>query len=538
MSDAAYGGMRRFLSLGMVALAWVGTVAAKPSTLLYCSEGSPTTFNPALVTDGTTFDASSRAVFNRLIEFVPGTTQLQPGLAASWDIEDGGRRYVFHLRPHVPFHARGDFKPTRTFNADDVLFTFNRMRDKKHPYHHVSGGTYAYFDSMGFNELIRDIRKIDTHTVAFELAHPEAPFLADLAMDFASIHSAEYADFLLKRHTPEDLDRLPVGTGPFRMVRYVPDAMIRYEAFKDYWRKPPAIDRLVFLITPDAAVRWLKMRNHECHIMPYPNLAELETIRNTKGVRLLSAPGLNIGYLAFNVTKKPLDQPKVRLALALAMDQQAIIKAIYHDTAIPAAAAIPPSLWSHNKNLKPYPHDLQRARTLLAKAGHPDGFSLSLWAMPVQRPYIPDARRTAELIQADWAKIGVKAHIVSYEWGEYLKRAALGEHDAILMGWTGDNGDPDNFLGTLLSCSGVGTANNVARFCDPGYESLIRQGRQETDQAKRAAIYGKAQVMLYQLVPWVPIAYAQVFMPMLEEVHGYRISPLGYHAFEEVTLQP
>ena len=530
--------MMRLIFMGMLALAWAGVLCAKPKTLLYCSEGSPSTFNPALVTDGTTFDASSRTVFNRLIEFVPGTTQLQPGLAESWSIEDGGKRYVFHLRHHVAFHARGDFRPSRAFNADDVLFTFNRMRDKSHPYHQVSGGTYAYFDSMGLNELIKDISKRDDHTVAFELARPEAPFLADMAMDFASIHSAEYADFLLERHTPEDLDRLPVGTGPFMMVQYVPDAMIRYEAFKSYWGGAPAIDRLVFLITPDAAVRWFKMQSRECHLMPYPNLAELKAIRNTKGVQLQSAPGLNIGYLAFNVTRKPLDNQKVRLALAMAMDQQAILRAIYHGTAIPAAAAIPPSLWSYDKDLKPYPHDPKRAQALLAEAGYPHGFTLSLWAMPVQRPYMPDARRAAELIQADWAKIGVKAHIVSYEWGEYLKRAAQGEHDAMLMGWTGDNGDPDNFLGTLLSCTGVGTANNVSRFCNPDYETLIRQGRAEADQARRTAIYTKAQAMLYQMVPWVPIAYAQVFMPVRQEVQGYRISPLGYHAFDGVRLEP
>ena len=175
-----------------VGASFAGSAMAK--TLVYCSEGSPEGFNPALYTAGTTFDASSRQIFNRLVEFERGSTTIVPALAESWEISEDGLVYTFKLRPGVKFHTTKNFTPTRDFNADDVLFSFNRQLQEDHPYHKVSGGNYEYFNGMDMPNLLKSVEKIDDLTVQITLNVPEAPMIANLGMDFASIMSAEHAD--------------------------------------------------------------------------------------------------------------------------------------------------------------------------------------------------------------------------------------------------------------------------------------------------------------------------------------------------------
>ncbi|HET7413781.1 MAG TPA: ABC transporter substrate-binding protein, partial [Pararhizobium sp.] len=202
--------------------------AVQAQTLVYCSEGSPEGFDPALYSAGTTFDASSRTVYNRLVEFKHGSTELEPGLATSWKVSDDGTVYTFKLRPNVKFQTTDFFTPTRDFNADDVIFSFERQLDPKNPWHnYVSGAQYTYADSMGFPDLIKSIEKVDDMTVKFTLAHPSAPFLADLGMDFSSIVSKEYAEKLKADGKMVQMNQKPLGTGPFEFVAYQPDAVIR-----------------------------------------------------------------------------------------------------------------------------------------------------------------------------------------------------------------------------------------------------------------------------------------------------------------------
>lgn len=182
------------LGLSLVAMTVAASVQAK--TLVYCSEGSPEGFNPQLFTSGTTYDASSVPLYNRLVEFKIGTTEVIPGLAEKWEVSEDGKTYTFHLRKGVKWHDNKEFKPTRELNADDVVFSFDRQKNAQNPYHKVSGGSYEYFEGMGLPELISEVKKVDDNTVQFVLTRPEAPFLADLAMDFASILSKEYAALL------------------------------------------------------------------------------------------------------------------------------------------------------------------------------------------------------------------------------------------------------------------------------------------------------------------------------------------------------
>ena len=527
-------------AIGVAALSF--TVALAPQaeaakTLVYCSEGSPEGFNPALYTSGTTFDASSQALYNRLVEFKIGTTDVIPGLATSYTASKDGLTYTFKLRRGVKFHSTKYFTPTRDFNADDVLYSFNRQFKKSHPYYKVSGGTYEYFNGMDMPNLLKSIEKIDDYTVRFTLNKPEAPFVANMAMDFASILSAEYADKMAKAGTKGNVNFKPVGTGPFQYVAYQKDAVIRYKANPAYWRGKAKIDNLIFAITKDPSVRWAKLKAGECHIIPYPAPADIAAIRKDAKIKMLEQEGLNVGYLAFNTQKKPFDNKLVRQALSIAIDKSAIIRAVFQGAGKSAKNPIPPTMWSYNNAVKDYAYDPVKAKAMLAKAGFPNGFSTDIWAMPVQRPYNPNARRMAEIIQANWAKIGVKAKIVTYEWGEYLKRSKSGEHQTILLGWTGDNGDPDNFLHVLLGCAAAKSGPNRARWCHQPFDNLLMQAKVTTSIAKRTALYMKAQVIFKEQAPWVTIAHSVVFMPMSKNVIGYTVNPLGSHQFYGVDLK-
>ncbi len=511
-------------------------LALAAKTLVFCSEGSPEGFNPSLYTAGTTFDASSRQVFNRLVEFERGTTTIVPALAESWSVSDDGLEYTFNLRQGVKFHSTDGFTPSRDFNADDVVYSFKRQQDPEHPYHKVSGGSYEYFNGMSMPDLLADVVKVDDHTVKFVLNRPEAPMIANLGMDFASILSAEYADQMMAAGTPEKVDLDPVGTGPFQLVAYQKDAVIRFKAHPDYWAGKAPIDNLVFAITPDASVRYQKLKAGECHVMPYPNPADIEAMRADADVNLLEQEGLNVGYLAYNAKMPPFDNAMVRKALNMAINKQAIIDGVFQGAGKVAKNPIPPTIWSYNDATVDDPYDPEGAKKMLADAGV-SGLKTKIWAMPVQRPYNPNARRMAELIQADWAAVGVEAEIVSYEWGEYLKRSKDEDRDgAVLLGWTGDNGDPDNFLAVLLGCDGVGGSNR-AQWCHQPFEDLIQKAKTVSDTAERTRLYQEAQLVFKEQAPWATIAHSVVFKPVRPEVVDFRIDPFGGHVFYGVDLK-
>jgi dipeptide transport system substrate-binding protein len=531
--------MREFrISIALCIATLATTTPLSAKTLVFCSEGSPENFYPAINTTGTSFDANGQ-IYSRIVEFERGGTRVVPGLAERWDISTDGKTYTFHLRRGVKWHSNRIFKPTRDFDADDVVFSFERQWKENHPFFRVTSSNHSYFNDMGLPALMKSVEKLDDHTVRVTLNEPEAPFLADLAMEFAAIQSKEYADAMLKAGTPEKIDQEPIGTGPYYLLQYQKDAVIRYRAFADYWDGKAKIDDLVFSITPDAAVRWAKLQKGECHVMPYPNPADLDAMRRTPGVEVLEQPGLNIGYLAYNTTKKPFDDVRVRKALNMAINKKAIIDAVYLSTGVAAKNPIPPSMWSYNDDIADDPFDPAAAKKLLSDAGYPNGFTTDLWAMPVQRPYNPNARRIAELMQADLAKIGVTAEIRSFEWGEYRKRAQNGEHMMAQLGWTGDNGDPDNFLHSLLGCNSARTdGSNIAKFCYPPFEELVAKAKSVSDQSERTAFYRKAQVVFKEQAPWFTIAHAVQLKPVRKEVVDFKLSPFGRHTFYGVDLKP
>jgi dipeptide transport system substrate-binding protein len=524
-----------FAGLGLAALlASSGLASAK--TLVYCSEGSPENFTPAINTTGTSFDAA-RPVYNRLTEFKRGTTDVVPGLAESWEVSDGGKTITFHLRKGVNFHSMRDFKPTRDFNADDVLWSFDRQWKPDHPYYKVSGGKYDYFNDMDMPSLLDSVTKADDYTVVMKLKTPNVAILANLAMDFMAIGSAEYADFLLKKGTPEQFDQTPVGTGPFSFVAYQKDSVIRYKANKDYYGEKPLVDDLVFAITPDATARYAKLKAGECHVNAYPRPADLAEMQKDPTFKVISAPGLNVAFWAFNATKPPFDKKEVRQALSMAIDRDAIIKDVYLGAGERAKTLIPRTMWSYDDNIVDYPYDPEKAKAMLAAAGVATPLDIDLWYQPVSRPYNPNGKRIGEMMQADLAKIGVNAKLVTFEWGEYRKRLQNGEHMTGQFGWTGDNGDPDNFF-YLRSCPDEKPASiNVAKWCNAEFDQLLDKARTIPNQAERAKLYSRMQEIEHDEAPELLVAHSTVYEAMRSNVTGYKQSPLGTHAFEGVDIQ-
>ena len=525
--------------MAMSALIGVGMTsqsAQAAGSLVYCSEASPENFTPSINTTGTSWDAAL-PVYESLVGFKPGGTDIVPALAQSWQISKDSKTIIFKLRKGVKFHSGiNGFTPTRDFNADDVIWSFDRQSKADHPYAKISGGNYAYFSDMEMDKLIKSLSKIDAYTVKFELTSPNVTVLANLAMAFNAIHSAEYADFLLKAGKAEQFDQIPVGTGAFVFQSYQKDAVIRYKANAHYWGEKAKVDNLVFAITPDPTTRFAKIKAGECHFTVFPRPADLPEMMADKDLNVMQQAGLNIAYLSFNVTKAPLDNKKVRLALTMAIDKEAIIKEVYLGSGKPAKNLIPPTMWGYNKDVKDYPYDPAKAQAMLKEAGVTTPITVDLWWMPVQRPYNPNSKRIAEMVQSDWAKLGVTANLVSYEWGEYRKRLEQGEHQTGQLGWTGDNGDPDNFFFLAACADGKPANNNLSKWCNPEFNRLYEEAKILPKQADRAKNYMKMQQIMHDEMPTYFIGNSIVYEIARKEVKGYIQDPLGLHHFNTVSL--
>lgn len=497
------------------------------SGLVYCSEGSPESFNPQLVTSGTTIDIISQQLYDRLVDIDPDNGDIVAGLATSWHVSADGTRYQFNLRDNVSFHSTRYFSPSRKFNANDVQFTFNRITDLNHPFHFEAGGIYPYFQSVDWANLVKKVEAIDDYTVIFELQRPDSSFLSNLATDFAAILSAEYGQQLLAAKQPGQIDRLPVGTGPFRFREYQKDILVRFYRHNDYWRGNTQPEQLVFDIVPNNARRMAKLFTHECDIVAYPRVAELELIAKREDVTVQESTSMNVGFWAFNTQKPPFDQLEVRQALGMAINRAAIMQAVYYGKATPAYGILPPTSWAYNAGLPAPMYSPAKARALLTKAGYPNGFTMNIWAMPVQRLYNPNALKMAELMQADLAQIGIKANIISYEWNSFRQKLGNYEHDSVLIGWAADNADPDNFFRPLLSCAARDSGSNRANWCDPMFDDIIGQALLTADQQQRRALYLTAQQYLHQQQPLVAIAHSQRFQAISSSVSGVSINPYG-----------
>jgi len=500
-------------------------IALSNKSLVYCSEGSPETFNPQLVTSGTTIDATSKQLYNRLIAFNPKDNSLIPSLAESWHVTQDGKKVTFYLRHDVHFHHTKYFTPTRNLNANDVLFSFNRILDKTNPYHYVSGGKYPFFQNGNFSKLVNHIEKINDYTVRFILNYPDSSFLTNLATDFAVILSAEYADQLAAENQKQLIDIYPIGTGPFKFESYRTGSVIRYYRNNDYWHNDVYLDQLIFDITPRNSSRLTKLLANECDVIAYP-IAK-NKIRSRADLKIDAITSYNVGYFGFNTQKPPFNNLLVRKAVAHAINIASLVKNVYSDQAVIANTLLPEHSWANDKSIPAIDYSPEKAKAMLALAGYPNGFTMDLWAMPVQRAYNPNALKMAKLIQADLAAINIKVNIVSYEWNTFLRKLALGEHQTFLLGWSADTPDPDNFFTPMLSCSSEKTGNNRTFWCDPQFDNLLKQALQTSNIALRADYYHQALHIIAEQVPLIPIAHAKRFQARNKHIYGQLLYPFG-----------
>ncbi|MDD0976259.1 ABC transporter substrate-binding protein [Pseudomonas fontis] len=518
--------------------ALLGPAISQAAALSVCTEASPEGFDVVQYNSLTTTNASADVLMNRLVEFDATSGKVVPSLAESWTVSPDGLVYDFKLRAGVKFHSTAYFKPGRTLDADDVLFSFQRMIYPAHSWHKIAQSGYPHAQSLQLPSLIKQIETPDPLTVRFTLDHADATFLATLSMGFASIYSAEYADQLLKAGTPEKLNSQPIGTGPFVFNRFQKDAVVRYRANPDYFAGKPAIDPLVFAITPDANVRLQKLKRNECQIALSPKPLDIAAASTDSTLKIAKTEAFMTAFVAINSQHPPFDKVEVRQAINLAFDKASYLKAVFEDTAVAANGPYPPNTWSYAKDLPGYPYDQDKARELLKKAGLAEGFSTTIWTRPSGSLLNPNPSLGAQLLQADLAKVGIKAEIRVIEWGELIRRAKAAEHDLLFMGWAGDNGDPDNFLSPQFACAAVKSGTNFARYCDSRLDQLISAGKTTTDQSVRSRLYQQAQAQIQQQALWLPLAHPTAAALMRQGVEGYQVSPFGRQDFAGVTLKP
>jgi ABC-type transport system substrate-binding protein len=510
--------------------------AAAPGTdkpLVYCADASPEGFDPALWDSSSTSNVTSQ-IFQTLVAFKRSSGELVSELATTWQVSRDARVFTFQLRPGVAFHSTPWFKPTRTMNADDVVFSIQRLVDPALPFNQAFPATFVYPQSLGLAGMVKSIEKLGPLEVRFTLHQPNVNFLGYFAGSFAGIHSAEYAAQLLREGRASSINNQPVGTGPWMLKSYRKDDVLRLLPHPQHWRGVQQPRALVYAISREPSVRVQKLARGECHVAAPIRDVDLTALQGHPQVKIEKIQALNISYLAFNMKRPPVDRREVREALDIAIDRNALFKVLFpRGDALQAVSAFPPAVPGFNKTLK-NEYDPARAKQLLAAAGYPQGFEIDLWALPISRPTNPNGQLMAQMIQADWAQIGVKARIVSYEWGEYLKRANNGEHHVYMSGWSSSIAAADEFLTPNLTCA---ASRGGIKFCDKAFDALLDEARVEVDEAKRLALFERAQVIFKRERPWMPMAHSSVYIPLRKDVVGFVMSPNGSVDFEGVVRQ-
>ncbi|PSN08315.1 ABC transporter substrate-binding protein SapA [Siccibacter turicensis] len=534
--------MRVFLSFLLMTCGFLAgqTQAATPpgdirqSGFVYCVNGQVNTFSPQKASSGLIVDTLAAQIYERLLDVDPYTYRLVPELAESWEVLDNGATYRFHLRSGVQFQTTAWFTPTRAMNADDVVFTFQRIIDRTNPWHTINGGSFPYFDSLQFADTVRSVRKINSRTVEFRLVRPDASFLWHLATHYASVMSAEYADRLAAVDRQELFDREPVGTGPFLLGEYRAGQYIRLQRHPHFWRGTPLMPQVVVDLGSGGTGRLSKLLTGECDVLAWPAASQLTVMRDDPRLRMTLRPGMNIAYLAFNTNKAPLNNPEVRHALALAINNERLMQSIYYGTAETAASILPRASWAYDSTSTITEYNPAKARARLKALGI-ENLTLQLWVPTSSQAWNPSPLKTAELIQADMAQIGVEVIIVPVEGRFQEARLMDMDHDLTLAGWSTDSNDPDSFFRPLLSCAAIRSQTNYARWCNPQFDEVLRNALTSQQLASRIEVYDTAQKILARELPVLPLASSLRLQAHRSDIRGLVLSPFGNASFAGVT---
>jgi peptide/nickel transport system substrate-binding protein len=499
------------------------------STLVFGRNQDAVSLDPAVVTDGMSLNVA-RLTMEGLTGYKLGTFDITPALATSWAVSPDGKTWTFDLRHDVKFQ---DGTP---FDAQAVKFNFDRWRLPNDPWHKLLQGNldYSYYESQfgGFPGVIADVRVLAPDKVQFVLTRPFAPMLANLAMPAFGIASPT-----AMKSEGENYFRSPVGTGPYQVTEWVKDDHITMKAFAGYWGDKAKIQTVIFRDIPDPSTSMLALQKGDIDGWEYPRPDDLGPLSQDHELTIYHQPPNNVLYLAINVQKPPFTNVLVRRAVNEAIDANAIVRNFYDPSAEVATDFLPLAVWPH-PNQTAYPYDPADARRLLAQAGFPHGFSTTLWYMTLPRPYVPEPQRVAEAIQADLRAVGINATLQGFEWGQFLDKTERGDHDLALSGWTGDNGDPDNFLYAILDKDSAipPGAQNVCFWKDEDFHKLMIEAQNTTDRTQRAKYYLAALQIVHDQAPLVPLVHTGPPIVFKRSVLGYIGNPDNSEPFQVMSL--
>ncbi|WP_233140900.1 ABC transporter substrate-binding protein [Aggregatibacter actinomycetemcomitans] len=524
--------------------------------LIYCTHASGFSFNPQTADAGTSMNVVTEQIYNKLFEISNTSAAPTPVLAQSYSLSPDGKVITIHLRRGIKFHHTDWFKPTRDFNADDVVFSLNRVLgyetylptleqtsvSYKNPQYRIfheqaKKVRFPYFESIKLNQKIESVKAINPHTVEIILFKPDSSILSHLASQYAIIFSQEYAVQLNADDNLVQLDTLPVGTGPYKVKNYFRNQYVRLEKNTDYWKKDAKINDIIIDLSTDRTGRLIKFFNGECQIASYPEVSQLGLLReNDERYYIKSVEGMNLAYLAFNFQKTALQDEQLRRAISQAINRQRIIKTIYHNTATVANNIIPNISWASAVNTPDFDYDYnpQQAKRILQDKK----LSLSMWVIN-EEVYNPAPLKTAELIKADLTNAGVEVNIRSVTRTfliEQLHKKAE-DYDMILTGWLGGNLDPDSFMRPILSCSTSNEITNLSNWCSEKFDQIMDEALDTSNQRVRSAAYNQAQTLILSELPIIPIANVKRVLVASSRVQNIDMSPFGSLNFSTLSLR-
>ena len=542
----------------------VNTVVAAPRVpeeltdngLIYCTHASGFSFNPQTSDAGTSMNVVTEQIYNKLFE-ISNTAIPTPILAQSYSISPDGKIITIYLRKGIKFHHTDWFKPTRDFNADDVVFSLNRVLgyetylptleqsavDYKNPQYRIfheqaKKVRFPYFESIKLNQKIESVKALNPHTVQITLFKPDASILSHLASQYAIIFSQEYAVQLNADDNLVQLDLLPVGTGPYKVKNYFRNQYVRLEKNEDYWKKDAKIKNIIIDLSTDRTGRLVKFFNGECQIASYPEVSQLGLLKeNDKRYYVKSAEGMNLAYLAFNFQNAVIQDEQVRRAIAQAINRQRIIKAIYHNTATVANNIIPNISWASSVNTPDFAYDFnpsEAKKVLQDKQLH-----LNMWVLNEEQVYNPAPLKTAELIKEDLNNVGVNVTIRSvtrtFLIDQLNKKSE--NYDMILTGWLAGNLDPDSFMRPILSCNASSEMTNLSNWCDEDFDQLMDKALDSPNLWERAHVYNQAQELILSKLPIVPLANMKRVLVVNSRVRHIEMNPFGSLNFSTLSLR-
>ena len=542
----------------------VNTVVAAPRVpeeltdngLIYCTHASGFSFNPQTSDAGTSMNVVTEQIYNKLFE-ISNTAIPTPILAQSYSISPDGKIITIYLRKGIKFHHTDWFKPTRDFNADDVVFSLNRVLgyetylptleqsavDYKNPQYRIfheqaKKVRFPYFESIKLNQKIESVKALNPHTVQITLFKPDASILSHLASQYAIIFSQEYAVLLNADDNLVQLDLLPVGTGPYKVKNYFRNQYVRLEKNEDYWKKDAKIKNIIIDLSTDRTGRLVKFFNGECQIASYPEVSQLGLLKeNDKRYYVKSAEGMNLAYLAFNFQNAVIQDEQVRRAIAQAINRQRIIKTIYHNTATVANNIIPNISWASSVNTPDFAYDFnpsEAKKVLQDKQLH-----LNMWVLNEEQVYNPAPLKTAELIKEDLNNVGVNVTIRSvtrtFLIDQLNKKSE--NYDMILTGWLAGNLDPDSFMRPILSCNAASEMTNLSNWCDEDFDQLMDKALDSPNLWERAHVYNQAQELILSKLPIVPLANMKRVLVVNSRVRHIEMNPFGSLNFSTLSLR-